>query len=435
MRVRFHEGAQERLARSKATDGAKKILVVCQHYKPEPFNVSETCEELVRRHYEVTVLTALPNYPDGVVPDEYRHGARNDEIVDGVRVIRVPIVTRGANLKGLNKLRRAVNYVSFPLSAWAFRAAMDERYDCIICMQFSPVLMALPALRIARKQSTPCLLWSFDLWPEDMLTGGVSRYGLPYRIMRCVSRSIYGKADAVAVTSPGFTRYFEERLGLSDLKTAWLPQFAEKSFEAVANVPADDAKETVFTFAGNVGGNQGVETIVRAAALLSGDSIRVRIVGSGSRLEACRMLAEELGVANVEFAGRMPIEEMPGVYAASDAMLLTLSKPDDGGSLVPVYTIPRKFQSYLAAGRPVLCAVDGTVGEIVADSGCGISCPAEDFEALAAAMSRFASLGLDERAGMAEKARQLYSERFSRDKFFLRLTALIDNMVRMKGNR
>lgn len=408
---------------------SKNVLVVCQHYKPEPFNVSETCEELVRQGYKVTVLTALPNYPEGFVREDYRHGAHRDEMVCGVRVVRVPIIARGADLKGFNKLKRIANYVSFPLSAWLTRASLDERYDCVICVQFSPILMALPALRIARKQCVPCLLWSFDLWPEDMLTGGLSRNGMPYRIMRRVSRRIYTKADMVAVTSPGFSKYFDDQLGLPDLKTVWLPQFAEQIFENVADVTVNNGEKVVFTFAGNVGGNQSVGTIVRAAALLNDEHIHVRIVGSGSRLEACKKLAKELGASNVEFTGRMPIEAMPGIYASSDAMLLTLSKPVKGGSLVPVYTIPRKFQSYLAAGKPVLCAVDGTVGEIVADVGCGIRCDADNPDALATAMRRFAELDRGERAAMAERAKRLYAERFSRQKFFSRLTGIIDELV------
>lgn len=423
--------------KSKVEDGkatALKILVVCQHYKPEPFNVSEVCEGLSRQGHDVTVLTALPNYPEGVVPEEYRRGRHREEMLDGVRVVRVPIVSRGANLKGFNKLRRVANYFSFPISAWLKHAAMDKRYDCVICMQFSPVLMALPALRIAKKQGAPCLLWSFDLWPEDMLTGGLRRDGLPYCIMRRVSRSIYGRADMVAVTSPGFTTYFDEQLGLPDLKTVWLPQFAEEAFERVTDAVVDNSRKTVFTFAGNVGGNQGVETIVHAASLLVREPIRVRIVGSGSRFDECRALSAELGATNVEFAGRMPIEAMPKVYAGSDAMLLTLSKPADGGSLVPVYTIPRKFQSYLAAGKPVLCAVDGTVGKIVADSNCGIACPAEDPVALADAMRRFSRLSPEGRMNLAQNARMLYAERFSQQKFFTRIAAIIEELVQSKGN-
>lgn len=408
-----------------------RLLVVSQHYKPEPFNVHETCEELVRRGHSVTVLTALPNCPGGKVLEGYRRGARRDEIVEGVRVRRVPIVARGENLRGLNKLRRVANYLSFPLSSWLTGACLDEKYDAVMCFQFSPVLMALPALRIAHREGIPCLLWSFDLWPEDMLTGGMSRDGVPYRVMREVSRRIYGEADLLAVTSPGFETYFSEQLGLQDTSVAWLPQFAETIFEGAGTSPRTEnaTGETVFTFAGNVGGNQAVETIVRAAALVPESAkIKIRIVGSGSRLDACKGLALRIRASNVEFLGRMPLEEMPKVYEGSDAMLLTLSRPKDG-SLVSRYTIPRKFQSYIATGCPVICAVEGTVSDIVRESGCGLTCPPEDPAKLAETMASFANMSASRRREMADKARSLYLERYSRDRYFDSLGTLLNQMV------
>lgn len=403
---------------------------MCQHYRPEPFNVHETCEELVRRGHEVTVLTGLPNYPEGEVREEYRHGRRRDEVVGGVRVLRVPIVARGVDLKGVNKLRRVANYLSFPLAAWATRAAEGGDYDLVVCFQFSPVLMALPALRIARKKGIPCLVWSFDLWPEDLLTGGLSRGGVPYRAMRRVSRKIYRAADMVAVTSPGFKEYFEDQLGLCGLRMEWLPQYAEGFFERLGADPgpAREGGPVVFTFAGNVGGNQSVETVVRAASLLKGEGVVVKVAGSGSRLGACKELAAELGADNVEFLGRLPVESMPVLYGASDAMLLTLSKPS-GESLVPVHTIPRKFQSYIAAGKPVVCAVDGAVAGIVRESGCGVTCAAGDPEALAGAMRSFAGAGRAKRAAMADAARDLYRRDYSRERHFARLAQIMEELT------
>lgn len=39
-----------------------KILVVCQHYYPENFQITDICEALVKRGHQVTILTGLPNY-------------------------------------------------------------------------------------------------------------------------------------------------------------------------------------------------------------------------------------------------------------------------------------------------------------------------------------------------------------------------------------
>lgn len=407
-----------------------RILAVCQHYKPEPFNVSEMCEGLVGRGHEVTILTALPNYPEGVIPEEYRHGRHRDEVSDGVRVVRVPVAARGRNLKGLNKLRRVANYVSFPLAARMTSAAMDDDYDCVICFQFSPVLMALPALRIAKVKRVPCLIYAFDLWPEDLLTGGMSREGVPFKVMRDVSRRIYSSADLIVVTSPGFETYFADELELPRARIAWLPQFAEDTFAGVPRVEPKTLDEVVFTFAGNIGGNQSVETVVEAAALLKSDSrIRIKIAGSGSRLEDCKALARGLGISNVEFLGRLPLEAMPGLYTESDAMLLTLA-PAKNGSLVPKYTIPRKFQSYLAASRPIICAVDGTTAEIVSEYGCGVTCRAGDSQALAEAMSVFASYSWDERQKLSAKAAALYQARFSRERCLKSLEELLNELVK-----
>lgn len=410
-----------------------KLLVVCQHYKPEPFNSSEICEELVSRGYEVTVLTGLPNYPEGVVPEEYRHGKHRDEVVDGVRVLRVPIVARGHDLRGLNKARRIANYLSFPFMSWLTGAASRDRYDCVLCMQFSPIQMAYPALRIAKSQHIPCLIYIFDLWPEDLLTGGFNRGGKVYGVMRGVSKKIYGRADRLAVTSPKFEDYLRVELGLDVHGVEWLPQYAEEMFERMGDrSAATHADDVVFSFAGNVGGNQAATTIVRAASLVNNQNVHVRIAGSGSRLDECKALAGELGVRNLEFLGRLPLDAMPGLYASSDAMLLTLATPDNG-SLVPVYTIPRKFQSYIASGKPVICAADGAVAEIVGQEGCGIVCGAEDAKALAEAMDRFAGMALGERSAMGQRAHELYQRQYSRSRFFERLEAILQDMA--KGAR
>lgn len=53
------------------TNEKKKILVICQYYKPEPFRISDICEEMVRRGHEVQVVTGYPNYPEGILYDGY----------------------------------------------------------------------------------------------------------------------------------------------------------------------------------------------------------------------------------------------------------------------------------------------------------------------------------------------------------------------------
>ena len=85
-----------------------KILVVCQYYYPEPFRVSDICEELVRRGNEVTVVTGTPNYPMGKIYEGYEDGKHKDEIINGVKVHRCKIHPRKTGA-----VHRLWNYSAF----------------------------------------------------------------------------------------------------------------------------------------------------------------------------------------------------------------------------------------------------------------------------------------------------------------------------------
>lgn len=178
---------------------------------------------------------------------------------------------------------------------------------------------------------------------------------------------------AAVARSPLFDEYFRSELGLSVPDSAYLPQYAEDAFLTVPAGSAPDGYDlakTNLTFAGNVGQAQSVETIVEAAGLLRNEpSIAFHVVGSGSHLDACKTRAEELGLHNLVFHGRKPVEDMPAYYAASDAMLVTFE-----ASPMADYTLPRKVTTYLAAGRPVLAALDGETRRVLDEAKCGLCC-------------------------------------------------------------
>lgn len=403
-----------------------RILVVSQHCWPEPFNVLETCEMLRRAGHDVTVLTGLPNYPQGEIAEEYRNHKNRQQCKNGVKIVRSWLYPRGVDLSGFGKIQRIVNYVSFALAASSANLLKDQNFDVVLCVQYSPVLMAIPALKHARRRGVPCIIYVYDLWPEDMLTGGMTKSGMPYRIMKRISKRIYGQADAIAATSPDFEKYFLDNLEMRNFDYYYLPQYAEQMFDEVeaACFPRKDDVVNI-TFAGNVGGNQAIDGIVRAAAILRDRAdVMIHIVGSGSRHEECKRLSKELNIENIVFHGRQPLEAMPEYYAKADALLLPFAKSKNG-SLVTAYTIPRKFQSYLAAGKPIICSADGSVSELVERNAIGYACAAEDPNALASAISRFADASVGERAEMGERAKALYDEEFSREQFIDRMNEML----------
>jgi colanic acid biosynthesis glycosyl transferase WcaI len=164
-------------------------------------------------------------------------------------------------------------------------------------------------------------------------------------------------------------------------------------------------------FAGNLGAAQSLETIVEAAVLLrERRDIHWVILGDGRRRS---WLAEEVRArdlsATVHLLGARPASAMPRYLALGDALLATLRRE-------PIFelTVPTKLQSYLACGRPVLAALDGEGARIVAAAGAGLTCAAQDAEALAAAVVRLHDMPAAEREAMGARGRAYYESHFDR---------------------
>lgn len=401
-----------------------RILVVCQHYWPEPFNTADVCEGLVERGHEVAVITGFPNtgMPDNDIPGAYRGRDNCEETHNGVRIFRVRLHPR---LSGaINRIR---NYLSFWHNANAFARNLDEEFDVVLGYQFSPVMQVDPGIVYARKHGKKTLLYSFDLWPASLLAGGFSETSLPFAWMRSVSKRIYCSVDRIAVTSPLFDNYFREELGLDIPDSAYLPQFADDAFSVAATkkVEGFDEGKVHLTFAGNVGKAQSVETIVEAARLLRGEPrIQFHVVGSGSHLGKCQERAESLGLESITFHGRKPVEEMPSYYAASDAMLVTFED-----SPMAEYTLPRKVTTYLAAGRPVLAAAEGETARVVSEAQCGLACATADAEGLARISREFVDMAGDSREALGANARAYYAANFTKELFFERLEVLLAELA------
>lgn len=400
-----------------------RVLVVCQYYHPEPFAVTDFCEELVRRGHGVTVLTGLPNYPEGAVPAEYRGWRRRREHMNGVRIIRSFEVGRGQGV-----LRRAANYLSFSLSASLQAWKVAPGFDLVAVYQLSPVTMVLPAVVYQWRRRVPMLLYCLDLWPASLVAGGVSEHSMVFRAFTRVSRYLYGRADWIAVTSESFRTYLTDRLGVNPGVISHLPQYADDAPPEGPSIRRTFADETsagdvTFVFTGNVGRLQSLDTIIRAADLLKGDPrFKFHIVGDGSDLPACRTLAQDLGLENVFFHGRRPREEMAAYYATADALLLTMK---DEPALA--HTLPRKVQSYMAAGRPIIAAIGGEAGRVIEDADCGVCTPPEDHVQLAESCRWFADSG--DRDLMSRRALEYYRVHYDKQFFFDTVLGLMHQLV------
>lgn len=396
-------GTGEMKKKEKEKKGGKKvmkILVVCQYYYPEPFRINDICEELVKRGHEVAIVTGTPNYPMGEIYKGYENGAKSDEVLNGVKVHRCKIMPRKTGT-----LNRFLNYYSYPSQSSKYINSLKEEFDVVFINQLSPVMMAKAGIKYAKKHNVKSVLYCLDLWPESLVAGGIGRTSPIYKFFHIESAEIYKNVDRILATSRSFSDYFESEFGIKNV--GYLPQYAEDLFNPTeCGKKADEYIDLMF--AGNVGTAQSVKTVIEAAKKCADlKMLRWHIVGDGIELENLKMMSEGLPVT---FHGRKPVDEMPKYYSMADAMLVTMQKDP-----VLSLTLPGKVQSYMAAGKPVIGAIDGETQKIVAEAECGFVAGAEDATALEKVVRQFVAVADREKLG--SNGRAYYEKNFSRKGF------------------
>ena len=393
-----------------------KILVVCQHYWPEPYPLPDVCEELVKRGHQVQVVTDIPNYPLGKIYPGYRNGKNRDQVHNGVKIHRTFTIGRRNNL-----VFRFLNYLSYAVSSLLYVRRTKEEYDVVFANQTSPVTMSGGALAYGKKHHKKVVLYCMDLWPASLVAGGVKDGSLIYKIFARISKRIYRGADRILITSESFRGYLEDKFSIPAEKICYHPQYSDLTFEASPSVEKDTVD---LMFAGNIGAAQSIPTILQAAKILEAHKeIQWHIVGDGSKLDSSKKMAAELGLHNVIFHGRKAQSEMPQYFAIADAMLLTMFD-DPFVSL----TLPRKAQTYMAAGKPIIGAASGEIARVIEKAGCGFCANAEDSQGLADAVLKFVQY--PDKLQLGHNAKAYYERNFSREKFMDRLeAALLDQEI------
>ena len=405
---------------NKKKDEKKKILVICQYYKPEPFRISDICEEMVRKGHEVQVITGYPNYPEGILYEGYGKGKHIDEIINGVKVHRCFTIPRENGT-----VKRMMNYYSFVVSSVKYVlsgkciASDGKPFDVVFCNQLSPVMMADAAIAYKKKYDVPIIMYCLDLWPESLIAGGVTRKSIVYKYFYHVSNNIYRQMDKILITSRMFSEYLQREFKIKKEKIEYLPQYAEDVFQRILTKEENEIFD--FMFAGNIGEVQSVETILNAAEMLKDASVKFHIVGGGTDLQRLQDIKKIKQLDNVIFYGRQPLEEMPMFYKKADAMLITLAADP-----VLSMTLPGKVQSYMAVGKPIIGAVDGETRTVIEEAECGFVGNADDVEQLVSNINLFIS---DiNRFTLGHNDRKYYEKHFKKEFIMNKLEQEIQNI-------
>lgn len=382
-----------------------KVLVLSQYYDPEPVpKAAELARALRDGGHSVRAITGFPNYPAGVLYDGYRLGLMRSEEIDGIPVTR----TFEYPYHGRSVVKRLINFWSFAFSAPLASLRMP-RPD-VMYVWHPPLSVGVAAWLISVLRGVPFVYDVQDIWPESALVTGLLRDGFMVRAMYRLEKFIYKRAAHLLCVTEGARQNLIAK-GVPPEKVTVMHHWIDESLFAETKPGDRDStraqhgwgEDFVVLFAGNIGLLQGLDTVVRAAAELRADErIRFVIVGDGADRERLRALATELRVTDrVEFVDRQPMSEMPRFMAAADALLVHLKQ-----SLINRWVIPTKTLAYLAAGRPIIMAMEGAAADLVAEAGAGTIVPPDEPKQLVDEVRRIAALPEAERDayGTAGKA-------------------------------
>ncbi len=404
-----------------------RVLLLSQWCPPEPEELFlELAVSLQAAGHEVTVLTGFPNFPFGRLYPGYKMKLFQKENIDGIPIIRVPLLPDHSR----SAIKRSLNILSFAFSAAVLGPWLTPRVD-VIHVVHPPLTIGWPAWVLSLLKRVPFTYEIHDMWPETLQATGLLN---SQRLLRCIgwaAKRVYRRAAAIRVISPGFRDNLLGK-GVPPEKIHVISNWVNTDRYRPVQPDRELAEKLGLAdrfnimFAGMIGPAQGLQVVLDAADLLRDlPDVQFVLVGDGNGVERLQESAKARNLDNVKFLGRHPQEAMSGLYALSDVLLVHLR--DD-----PLFriTIPHKTFVYMASAKPILAAVEGDVAEMIESTQSGLTCPASNPQAMADAVRELQAMSPGERDALAQNGRRAACELFSREHLTGQIAKMLENVVR-----
>ena len=372
-----------------------KILFLTENFAPEgnaaASRVYERACYWTDWGHDVTVITTVPNFPQGRPHDGYRNRWYQTECLDGIKVVRVKSFIR----PNRGTFLRILDFLSFMVTGY-LGALVQPRPDVVVAT--SPQFFsAVAGWLVGLTRRLPFVFELGDIWPASIVAVGAMGES---RLMSTLERFelfLYRGSACVVALTPAFKSNLISR-GIDGGKIAVVMNGVDLSRFKPRQRDVDLAREWridrtfVAGYFGTLGLAHGLTNVIDAAEILRNDPrIRFLFVGDGADRPVLERLASERGLGNVIFVPAQPKESMPRVWSVCDTALVHLKSSE-----VFREVIPSKMFEAMAMGCPIiLAAPEGEASRILEEEGAGRYIPAGDAGALASAV-----LGLAEDADL-----------------------------------
>ncbi|NPV55527.1 MAG: glycosyltransferase family 4 protein [Anaerolineae bacterium] len=339
----------------------------------------EFASRLVQHGHKVTIIASPVSYITGKVGGKNRLRPARQSPLPGLTILRTYTYAKLHK----NFFARVLSFLSFMVSS--FIAAMTLKDIDLVWGTSPPIFQGVTAWLVARIRRAPFIFEVRDLWPEFAVAVGVLKNPILIKASEWLEEFLYHRADRVIVNSPGYIEHVSRR-GAKWVE--FIPNGADPDMFA-REVSGSNFRQQrrlmdkfIILYAGAHGLSNDLDVVLDACHLITRHkNILVMMVGDGKEKPRLEKRANEMGLENIRFFPPVAKNEMATVLAATDACIAIL-KP------ITMYqtTYPNKVFDYMAAGKPIILAIDGVIRKVVEDSGCGIFVQPGSAEALANAM-------------------------------------------------
>jgi colanic acid biosynthesis glycosyl transferase WcaI len=390
-----------------------RVLYISQYYDPEQPSVrwQSLTEGLVRRGYRVQVLTSFPSYPLGRVFPGYKAKLFQRDMMNGVEVLRVPSFPS----KDKNIIKRMFTYLSFSISACVIGVFVVRRPAAIMAYH-PPATVSIPVLFYKTIYRAPATYDIQDIWPDTLFDSGVMSENWVARVIGRYMKVVYKSVNHISVITEGFFAKLVER-GVSPAKMSVIHNWSIDTGDGQIDESVSDRfkEKTTILFAGTMGKAQGLDAVVDAFERFQQlgypkDTLGLYFLGIGTERDELANRCEKKNISNVYFWDLVPANKVKSYLLAANVLLVHLKNS-------PLFkiTVPGKFQTYCAMGKPILSGVGGEVEQMVKQSKCGWTFEPENVDELCKCFVTIVNCAKEDFVKKGEAAKALYAATFEKE--------------------
>jgi len=408
-----------------------RLIILTQYYPPEhgaPQNrLHDLAARAVKMGHKVTVLTAMPNYPQGKIFKDYRRKFTFKEDIDGVKVIRSWIFTS----KKKSLIPQLTVYFSFVFTSLIVGLFRLRKADFLIC-ESPPLFLGFSAIFLSLFKRAGLVMNISDLWPESAVQLGLIGPGLKLSILEWFEKKLYKKSVFVLCQTEGIVTGVLK--SYPKTKTILYPNGVDlemfkkipKSKDTAEELNIDTTKFIV-GYGGNHGRSQALSQVLKAAKIVSekNKNITFLFFGDGPEKEDLQEESRQMKLKNTIFFPSQPRKKMALIQSLWDLALVPLKNIElfDGAR-------PSKMFELMAGGIPFIFSGKGEGADIALESGCAFVVPPENSEKLAEQIIEFAKISDKKRSQMQERGRNFVSLNFDRKKLAADLMQQLENKLK-----